>query len=155
MALCVFILWLKLFVATSWLLLCFPLMLCALCLHLMVTTVYMLSCHCYCVCCHSYWCVCVAISWLLLCVLPVHDYCCLLPIHGYHCVCVAEMGRQLPSRSSRMWRNTARQPSWKSMSLRNCEKRTPQANSQYYILFSLSVRHTFPVSVWHTFSGSE
>ena len=110
MALCVFILWLKLFVATSWLLLCFPLMLCALCLHLMVTTVYMLSCHCYCVLpSHGYHCACchlmviivcccfmvitvhVAISWLLLCVcvcchLIVIDVCVWLS-HGYCCVC--------------------------------------------------------------------
>ena len=106
-ALCVFILWLKLFVATSWLLLCFPIMLCAMCLHLMVTTVYMLSSHCYCVCCHLMvttvhiaisWLLYVAISWLLLCMLPSHGYCsvcvlpswlfvCVLPSHSYVCVC--------------------------------------------------------------------
>ena len=97
-ALCVFILWLKLFVATSWLLLCFPIMLCAMCLHLMVTNVYMLSSHCYCVCCHLMvttvhiaisWLLYVAISWLLLCMLPSHGYCsvCVCCHHGYLCVC--------------------------------------------------------------------
>ena len=188
-AMCVVISWLSLFIFISWLLLC---MLsshgcccafsshcyCCVCCHLMVAAVHfhlMVTA------------VCAVISWLLLfmwklnspdywmlfvlpfhgycCVFPSHGHCCVvLPYHGHHWVHVAGMGRQLPSRSSRMWRNTARRPSWKSTSLRSCERRTPQTSSQYCILllchycilfvsntyfFCLSILHVF-VSVLHT-----